>query len=342
MDALTPEVLGGIAVAIAALAGWAVLRLCGRGRATRHERAGVTIAPAEPPRGIRAALATTAKRFRERLESAGPGTDSVLEAVEEALLAADVGTKTTGRLVERVRAATMRGDGKAARVALGRELLAILEAPPAEPPAGSPWVILVTGVNGVGKTTTIAKLASAHRAAGRKALLVAADTFRAAAIDQLAVWAERCGADIVRHEPGADPSAVVFDGLRAARARKADVVLIDTAGRLHTRTPLMDELGKIRRTIDREVPGGPHEVLLVLDATTGQNALNQAKAFVDAAGVTGIAITKLDGTAKGGVVVAVWQELGVPVRYVGVGEQLGDLRPFDPREFVAGLLGGAE
>ena len=222
--------------------------------------------------------------------------------------------------------------------ALRAELLRLLGRADAPEPPASPRVILVTGVNGVGKTTTIGKLAARYAADGAKVLLVAADTFRAAAIEQLGVWATRTGADIVRHEQGADPSAVVFDGLRAAVARKADVVLIDTAGRLHTRTPLMDELGKVRRTIEREIPGAPHEVLLVLDATTGQNALNQARAFTEAAAVTGVVVTKLDGTAKGGVVLAVSQELGIPVRYVGVGEGVDDLRRFDPEEFVGGLL----
>jgi fused signal recognition particle receptor len=202
----------------------------------------------------------------------------------------------------------------------------------------APWVVLVTGVNGVGKTTTIGKLASRHAAEGRKVLLVAADTFRAAAIEQLGVWAGRTGADIVRHEQGADPSAGVFVGMKAAKARGVDVVLVDTAGRLHTRTPLMDELGKVRRTLGREIPGAPHEALLVLDATTGQNALSQAKAFTEAAGVTGVVVTKLDGTAKGGVVLAISQELGLPVRWIGVGEAVEDLRPFDPEEFVDGLL----
>jgi fused signal recognition particle receptor len=201
-------------------------------------------------------------------------------------------------------------------------------------------VVLVVGVNGSGKTTTIGKLAARFQAEERSVVLAAADTFRAAAIEQLGVWAERTGADIVRHEQGADPSAVVFDGMRAARARGVDVVLVDTAGRLHTRSPLMDELGKVRRTVGREIPGAPHEALLILDATTGQNALSQARAFTEAAGVTGVVVTKLDGTAKGGVVLAVSQELGIPVRWIGVGEGINDLRPFDPEEFVDGLLAG--
>jgi fused signal recognition particle receptor len=232
--------------------------------------------------------------------------------LEEALLAADVGARTTQVLIERVRAQVRPGDDPAAmRSVLGAELLRMLGSAPPMPSRQPPWVVLVTGVNGVGKTTTIGKLAARGAAEGGKVLVVAADTFRAAAIDQLAVWAERAGADIVRHGQGADPSAVVFDGMRAARAREVDLVLVDTAGRLHTRTSLMDELAKIRRTVGREIPGAPHEVLLVLDATTGQNALSQARAFVEAAGVTG----------------------------VGVGEGIDDLRPFEPAEFVSGLLG---
>jgi fused signal recognition particle receptor len=255
------------------------------------------------------------------------------------LIAADVGAGTTQVVLDRVREGTGgRADAAAIRATLRGELVRILgPAAPVEPTA-TPWVVLVTGVNGVGKTTTIGKLAARFGAKGRKVLVVAADTFRAAAIDQLAVWAERSGADIVRHEQGADPSAVVFDGLRAARARGVDVVLVDTAGRLHTRTPLMDELAKVRRTVEREVPGAPHEVLLVLDATTGQNAVNQARAFGGAAGVTGVVVTKLDGTAKGGVVVAVGHELGIPVRFIGVGEGVDDLRDFEPEEFVGALL----
>jgi fused signal recognition particle receptor len=342
MDVATPEVLGAAALAAGGAATWWALR---RRRGHRPESVGEA-GPSAPgtgggPRGIRSALAATGRRFRERLEATvgSGGREEVLEAVEEALLGADVGAQTTAALLDRVRATTGSGDATAVRNGLRAELKAILDPSGAVVPASSPWVVLVTGVNGVGKTTTIGKLAWLHRAQGRKVLLVAGDTFRAAAIDQLAVWADRVGADIVRHGQGADPSAVVFDGLRAAQARGADVVLVDTAGRLHTRAPLMDELRKVRRTMERELPGAPHEVLLVLDATTGQNALNQARAFVDAAGVTGVVVTKLDGTAKGGVVAAVGRELGIPVRYVGVGEGADDLRAFDAEEFVAGLLG---
>jgi fused signal recognition particle receptor len=299
------------------------------------DRTGV---PSRP--GIRDALGATGKRFRAQLRAAlgGPKSD-VLERLEEVLLGADVGARTTTVLIGRLRerADVSAGAGAVER-ALREEMRALLEVGGAPAIRESPWVVLVTGVNGVGKTTTIGKLAALHRAAGRKVLVVAADTFRAAAIDQLAVWADRAGAEIVRHGPGADPSAVTYDGVRAAVARRADVVLVDTAGRLHTRSPLMDELRKVRRTIERELPGAPHEALLVVDATTGQNAVSQARSFVEAAGVTGVVVTKLDGTAKGGVVLAIRQDLGLPVRYVGVGEGLDDLRPFDPDEFIEGLL----
>jgi len=222
--------------------------------------------------------------------------------------------------------------------ALRDEIATLLGMEVAPEPSAKPWIVLVTGVNGVGKTSTIGKLAALHRAAGRRVLLVAGDTFRAAAGEQLAVWAERSGAELIRQAAGADPSAVVFDGLKAARARGIDVVLIDTAGRLHTRTNLMDELRKVRRVVAREVPSAPHETLLVLDATTGQNAVSQARTFTEAVGVTGVVLTKLDGTARGGVVIAVRHELNLPVRYVGVGEGIDDLRPFDAAEFVEALF----
>jgi fused signal recognition particle receptor len=221
---------------------------------------------------------------------------------------------------------------------LREEIAAVLGGPGVQEPTHRPWVVLVTGVNGVGKTTTIGKLAVLHRAAGRRVLLIAADTFRAAAAEQLAVWAERAGADLVGQAAGASPAAVVFDGMKAAVARQVDIVLVDTAGRLHTRTNLMEELRKVQRVIQRELPGAPHETLLVMDATTGQNAIAQARNFVEAVAVTGLVVTKLDGTARGGVLIAIRRELGVPVLYVGHGEGVGDLRPFDASAFIAALF----
>jgi fused signal recognition particle receptor len=224
---------------------------------------------------------------------------------------------------------------------LKQELLDILvraHTPPAAAGEGDPEVILVVGVNGTGKTTTIGKLAQRLRGQGRQVLLAAADTFRAAAIEQLEVWGQRTATEVIKTKPGGDPSAVLFDALQAAKARGVDYVIVDTAGRLHTKTNLMEELAKMRRTAQRFVPGAPHETLLVMDATTGQNGLQQAKLFTESAGVTGIVLTKLDGTAKGGVVVAISRELGLPVRYVGIGEKAGDLLPFDAREFVDSLF----
>jgi fused signal recognition particle receptor len=213
-----------------------------------------------------------------------------------------------------------------------------LEAAPLDLAAGAPFVIMVVGVNGVGKTTTIGKLARQFAAQGKKVVLGAGDTFRAAAAEQLAIWGERAGVDVVRHAEGADPAAVAFDAAKAAVARGADMLILDTAGRLHTKVNLMEELKKIRRVLSREIPGAPHETLLVLDATTGQNALVQARLFRDAVAVSGIALTKLDGTAKGGVVVAIGAELGLPVRFVGIGEGVDDLRPFDADLFVDALF----
>jgi fused signal recognition particle receptor len=253
---------------------------------------------------------------------------------------ADIGAATAAALVDEVRRKGDRiSDADSLKKALKAEIRSLLQSPPAPaPPPVKPRVIMVVGVNGVGKTTTIGKLAARTRQEGRQVLVAAADTFRAAAIEQLAVWTRRAGVELVRHQPNADPAAVAFDGVAAAMARGIDVVFIDTAGRLHTNVNLMEELKKIRRTIAKQLPGAPHEVLLVMDATTGQNGLNQARLFHEALGVTGIALTKLDGTAKGGIVVSICQGLGLPLRYVGVGEQIQDLQPFDPAAFAEALF----
>ncbi len=260
------------------------------------------------------------------------------EGLEETLLAADVGVAATREIVDAARAARGGDVGEAVR---GR-LLALLSAaaPRSRPPSAPPEVILVVGVNGVGKTTTVAKLGRRALQQGRKPLLVAADTFRAAAIEQLEIWASRAGVDLVRGQTGAEPAAVVHDGIQAALARQADEVIIDTAGRLHTKISLMEELAKLARVAGRLVPGAPHRTLLVMDATVGSNGLAQARHFGRALGVTGIILTKLDGTAKGGVVVAAARDLGLPVEFTGIGEGLEDLLPFSPEAFVEALLGG--
>jgi len=259
--------------------------------------------------------------------------------VEESLIAGDVGAELAMEVVERARA---RHSGESAPDAVRQELAALLlPRDPAwrlEGTQAPPAVALIVGVNGTGKTTTIGKLAARERSTGKRIVLAAADTFRAAASDQLRIWAERAEAEIVSHAAGADPAAVVFDALDAAVARGADLVIVDTAGRLHTKSNLMDELAKIRRVIDRRLPGASPETLLVLDATTGQNGLAQAVAFHEAVGLTGIVLTKLDSTARGGIVFAIEQRLGVPVRFVGVGERPGDLVDFDPAAFVAALF----
>lgn len=266
-----------------------------------------------------------------------------LEELEEILISADIGVATTVELIrgleQRLKRDELR-DGEALRRALRDDILARMEpyASPLEPVGHSPFVILVIGVNGVGKTTTIGKLASRFSLEGKKVLMAAGDTFRAAAADQLAIWGERSGVELVRHKEGGDPSAVVFDACKAALARKADVLIIDTAGRLHTKVNLMEELKKIFRIVGREIPGAPHETLLVLDAATGQNALSQARLFKESAAVSGIALTKLDGTAKGGIALAVCNELKIPLRYIGVGESMDDLREFEPRQFVDALF----
>ncbi len=268
---------------------------------------------------------------------------STLEELEEILLTSDIGVKTTVELVRTLEQRLGRSelkDGHALREALEEEILKRLlkHHTSLKTDEKHPFVFLILGVNGVGKTTTIGKLAARYTATGKKVLLAAADTFRAAASEQLAAWGERSGVDVIRHKEGADPSAVVFDACRAASARDVDILLIDTAGRLHTKVNLMEEMKKIRRVIEREIPGAPHETLLVLDAATGQNALSQARLFKESAGVTGIALTKLDGTSKGGIVIAASYEFGIPIRFIGVGEGIDDLRDFDPEEFTEALF----
>ena len=258
-------------------------------------------------------------------------------ALEELLITADVGVGAAERIVSAVQSRVRHGESL--RDLVKDELLAILDGTGAEPPrTGSPTVVMVVGVNGTGKTTTVAKLAHHYKSQGQLPLVCAADTFRAAAVEQLEIWARRAEVDVIRAREGADPAAVVFDAMAAGKARARSPIIVDTAGRLHTRTNLMQELQKIRRIAAREVDGAPHEVLLVLDATVGQNGLNQAREFTATAGVTGIVLAKLDGTAKGGVAVAIAHDLRLPIRYVGVGEGIGDLVPFSSREYVDGLF----
>ena len=269
---------------------------------------------------------------------------NTLDDLEATLIGADLGTATTREVLDGLREKADRKqirDVDELKRLLKEKLLAILttaNAAPVQRVDGTPEVILVVGVNGTGKTTTIGKLSQVFRGQGKNVLLCAADTFRAAAIEQLEVWGHRTGTEVIKTKAGGDPAAVLFDALQAAVARKTDYVIVDTAGRLHTKANLMAELEKMRRTAQRIIPGAPHETLLVMDATTGQNGLQQARQFTEAAGVTGIVLTKLDGTAKGGVVVAISRELGLPVRYVGVGEKATDMLPFDPKEFVDSLL----
>jgi fused signal recognition particle receptor len=267
-----------------------------------------------------------------------------LEELEEALILADLGVQTTEKILQevskRVKQKTIEaGAGLQAGVieTVRDILLAATPASTTDLPA-RPWVLLMVGVNGVGKTTTLGKLAHQFQAAGEKSLLVAADTFRAAAIEQAELWAKRAGVDIIKGQPGGDAAAVAFDAVRAARARQVERVLIDTAGRLHTKVHLMEELKKMRRVLEREMPGAPHDIWLVLDATTGQNGITQVQQFHDSLGLTGLVLTKLDGTAKGGIVINIADQFHVPIRYIGIGEGLDDLRPFDAAEFAAALL----
>jgi fused signal recognition particle receptor len=316
-----------------------------RGVATAAPPAEEVIAPRQRFRERLGRSRAALSRGMSGLLARGADDDEAWEELEEALLAADVGVATSTELVERLRtrARAERAGGPALRELLRAELLEAVGSPDRSLALDlleehqRPGIVLVVGVNGTGKTTTVGKLALALAEEGKQPVLAAADTFRAAATEQLVIWADRVGAPVVRHQQGADPAAVAFDGLASARARGADVLLVDTAGRLHTKTNLMEELRKLRRVLERE-GGQVREVLLVLDATTGQNGLAQARQFTDAVGVTGIVLTKLDGTAKGGIVIAVQRELGIPVKLVGLGEGAHDLAPFDPDAFVDALL----
>jgi fused signal recognition particle receptor len=307
--------------------------------------------PDQQPRGLFDRMKQAVTRTRESLSNSLSSVvaltrevdDASLDDLEFALLASDIGAPTTDIIIASLRETALRkgiADGAELKSLLKAEILRILSAvdKPVHHPATAPEVIMMVGVNGTGKTTTSGKLAALYRRENKSVLLCAADTFRAAAIEQLEVWAQRSGVDMIRTRQGGDPSAALFDAATAAKARSTDILLVDTAGRLHTKSDLMKELDKMRRTAEKLVPGAPHQTLLVIDATTGQNGLQQARLFTEAAHVTGIVLTKLDGSAKGGIVVAIAHELGLPVRYAGVGEQLEDILPFNPKEFVESLL----
>jgi fused signal recognition particle receptor len=303
---------------------------------------------------FRRAVAATRESLSQKLDTVFQGRkqidEDLLEELEEALIATDIGVPTTLEILENVRRGIARNqinDLEALKQAIKNELLGILRDSEARgvasetsvPENVSPYVMMIVGVNGVGKTTTIGKLAQRIKAEGNDVLICAADTFRAAASDQLAIWAERTGVPLIQQKQGTDPAAVLFDSLKAAKARRSDVLIVDTAGRLHTKSNLMAELEKMKRVAAREVESAPHETLLVLDAVTGQNGLEQARQFLKVAGVTGIVLTKLDGTAKGGIAVAIAKELSLPIRYVGIGEKVDDLVVFNPEEYVNGLFG---
>ena len=329
-----------------------------------EEEIAVAVEPSAPPppkatkkkpadvASMRKGLAQSRGGFIAKLFSIFSGKKEIdlnlLTQLEETMLTSDVGVKTTNAILERIKDGLEKNelkDGDAVWAALRAEATRILVAPGDPGPlrdAGRPTVVLMVGVNGVGKTTTIGKLATKLKADGKKVMLGAGDTFRAAAVQQLEVWGKRVEADVVRGKEGADPGAVAFDATTKAKEAGVDVLLVDTAGRLHTKAPLMDEIKKVRKTIDKAYGGAPHETLLVLDATTGQNALTQAAMFKDAVDLTGIVLTKLDGTAKGGIVLAICDELKVPVRYIGLGERAEDLREFDAEAFVEALFGDAE
>lgn len=296
---------------------------------------------------LKAGIEKTRTGLVDRIEEAIGGEREInaelLDELEYALVTADIGVRTTTEILDSIRARVSRhliDDPSELKKLIREHLLEVLqssERPMAhvdEPPA----VVMVVGVNGAGKTTTIGKLAHRYKGEGRSVLLCAADTFRAAAIEQLEVWGQRTDTDVIRQKQGSDPSSVMFDALQAAKSRGTDYIIVDTAGRLHTKDNLMAELEKMRRTAKKVIPDAPHEVLLVLDATTGQNGLEQARRFTESSGVTGIVLTKLDGTAKGGVVVAITRELGLPIRYIGVGEKIDDLLPFDPETFINSIF----
>ncbi|MFH1672216.1 MAG: signal recognition particle-docking protein FtsY [Pseudomonadota bacterium] len=329
-----------------------------------EEKTPVTEAPAEPPeqptpapeptenkqgffKRLKVKLSKTRKTLVSRMDRLFLGKKEIdgelLEELEEILITSDIGVKAAMELIENVREKVARkllNNPEQLKGALVDEIMGFLQSPPAPPRIThqKPYVIMVVGVNGVGKTTTIGKIAARYKKEGKDVLLIAGDTFRAAAIEQLEIWGERVGADVIRQKSGSDPSAVVFDGIEAAQARNIDVVIIDTAGRLHTKINLMKELQKVHRVISRKCPDAPHEVLLVLDATTGQNAISQAQVFHEAINITGIALTKLDGTAKGGIAVGICNELKIPLQYIGIGEQIEDLQDFDAKEFVNALF----
>lgn len=294
---------------------------------------------------LKEGLAKTKKGFIEKVEAIFTGRkidEETLEELEEALILSDVGIKATSEIMTAIREKAKRGevgDTVSVKELLKKEMITILgNAQPLVVYGEKPFVILSVGVNGVGKTTTIGKLASRFRSEGLSVILAAGDTFRAAGIEQLEIWAKWADAQFVKHQSGSDPAAVAFDAITAAKHRGIDVVIVDTAGRLHTKSPLMEELKKVKRVIEKAMPGAPHEVLLVVDATTGQNALRQAQMFNEVIGVTGIALAKLDGTAKGGIVFAIKKDFGIPVRLIGIGEGLDDLRDFNPEEFVEALF----
>lgn len=292
-------------------------------------------------------LSKTRKGLTDKIDQAILGRkkidEDLYDELEEILITADLGVQTSYRLIEKVRERLKRGESDQADLVKGylkEEILGILKTvgDGIDTTSAKPFLIIMVGVNGVGKTTTIGKLASKYRGEGKTVLLSAGDTFRAAAIEQLEVWGERAKCDVIKHKEGSDPSAVIFDAVKAAKGRGIDILIADTAGRLHTKTNLMEELKKTKRVVEKEIPGAAYEILLVLDATTGQNAVSQAKLFKEAVDITGIVLTKLDGTAKGGVIVSIVDELKIPVKFIGIGEGVDDLRPFNPSDFVEALF----